>query len=120
MPWASDQQPRRVERAPAQPPAPAGGDPELQSLHQELAGYPGVELEPPHTEITGNEVVPPLRLSDADGAELSFFSTISTFGTAFDITVAELAVEAFYPANAVTATRLLKDIAPTARNGAAV
>ncbi|MGZ6576504.1 MAG: transcriptional regulator, partial [Solirubrobacteraceae bacterium] len=32
------------------------------------------------------------------------------FGTAVDITLAELAIEAFYPANARTAARLLRDI----------
>ena len=51
----------------------------------------------------------PLRLRDGD-RELAFFSTISTFGTAVDITLAELAIEAFYPANARTAARLLRDI----------
>jgi hypothetical protein len=49
-----------------------------------------------------------------DGAEeLAFFSTISTFGTAVDVTLAELSIEAFYPANANTARRLLADIAPS-------
>ncbi len=86
------------------------GDPELESLHDELAAYPGVELEPPHEEITGAEILLPLRLRDASGDELALFSTVSTFGTAVDITLAELAVEAFYPANAHTAGRLLQDI----------
>jgi transcriptional regulator with XRE-family HTH domain len=85
------------------------GDPELERLHEELAGYPGVELGPTHGAITGAEIVLPLRLRDGDG-ELAFFSTLSTFGTAVDITLAELAIEAFYPANAHTATRLLQNI----------
>lgn len=55
-------------------------------------------------------IVLPLRLRDGD--ELGFFSTISTFGTAVDITLAELAIEAFYPANARTANRLLEGVAP--------
>ena len=38
--------------------------------------------------------------------ELSFFSTIATFGTALDITLAELAIEAFFPADAETAAYL--------------
>jgi hypothetical protein len=75
------------------------GDPELERLHQELAGYPEVELGPTHGAITGAEIVLPLRLRDGDG-ELAFFSTLSTFGTAVDMTLAELAIEAFYPANA--------------------
>jgi transcriptional regulator with XRE-family HTH domain len=86
------------------------GDPGLGNLYEELAAYPGVELQPPHGELTEAEIVLPLRLRDADG-ELAFFSTISTFGTTVDITLAELSIEAFYPANAHTAMRMLRDIA---------
>ncbi len=50
----------------------------------------------------------PLRLRDGD-EELAFFGTVSTFGTAVDITLAELSIEAFYPANARTATRLMRN-----------
>jgi hypothetical protein len=34
--------------------------------------------------------------------ELSLFSTVTTFGTATDITLAELSIEAFYPADDAT------------------
>ena len=37
---------------------------------------------------------------------LAFFSTVTTFGTALDVTVAELSIEAFFPANAATAGAL--------------
>jgi transcriptional regulator with XRE-family HTH domain len=83
------------------------GDSELERLHDELSGYPGVSTEAPE-EIGGAEIVLPLRLRDGEG-ELAFFGTVSTFGTAVDITLAELSIEAFYPANARTATRLLRD-----------
>jgi hypothetical protein len=43
-----------------------------------------------------------------DGAELSFFSTIARFGTALDVTVAELAIESFFPADAATAEALAR------------
>jgi hypothetical protein len=33
-----------------------------------------------------------------DGAELSFFTTLTTFGTPLDVTLDELAVELFFPA----------------------
>ena len=85
------------------------GDSQLESLYEELAAYPGVELRAPHGELTEAEIVLPLRLRDPDG-ELAFFSTISTFGTTIDITLAELSIEAFYPANAHTAMRMLRDI----------
>ena len=46
------------------------------------------------------------------GQELSFFSTVATFGTAVDVTVAELSIEAFFPADAVTA-EVLHEALPT-------
>ena len=47
----------------------------------------------------------PLRLR-GDGGELRFFSTVATFGTAIDVTLAELSIEAFFPADAETASAL--------------
>jgi transcriptional regulator with XRE-family HTH domain len=85
-------------------------DPELRTLHDELAGYPGVCLEPPRDEGSAGDIVVPLRLRSGAG-ELAFFSTISTFGSPVDITLDELMIEAFYPANATTATYLLEGIA---------
>jgi transcriptional regulator with XRE-family HTH domain len=91
--------------------AQISGDPRLHELYEELAAYPGVHVAPAHTEIQAADIVLPLRLLDTDGEhELAFFSTLSTFGTAADITLSELAIEAFYPANAHTAMRLLRDI----------
>jgi transcriptional regulator with XRE-family HTH domain len=74
-------------------------DDEAARLLGELEGYPGAEDEepPPH-----NDVVVPLRLRDG----LSFFSTVATFGTAVDITVSELSIEAFFPADEHTAEAL--------------
>jgi hypothetical protein len=40
---------------------------------------------------------------EAGGRELAFLSTVTTFGTAVDVTVAELSIEAFLPADAATA-----------------
>lgn len=89
------------------------GDPQLAELYDELVGYPGVHVTPQHADVHPADIVLPLRLRDADGSsELAFFSTLSTFGTAADITLAELAIEAFYPANAHTANRLLREISP--------
>jgi transcriptional regulator with XRE-family HTH domain len=75
------------------------GDERLAALEQELTAYPGGEATlPPHEP----GIAVPLRL-DVGGTELRFFSTISTFGTAIDITLAELAIEAFFPADEQTA-----------------
>lgn len=79
------------------------GDPELAALHDELAGYPGVVAVEPWTEHPG--VLLPLQLVSAYGV-LSFLTTAATFGTAADVTAAELTVESFFPADAVTATVL--------------
>jgi|SRR5947209_2800670 len=89
------------------------GDPKLASLYDELASYPGVAVTPAPPDLQPADIVLPLKLLDRDGeSELAFFSTLSTFGTAAEVTISELAIEAFYPANARTATRLLREIDP--------
>jgi transcriptional regulator with XRE-family HTH domain len=82
------------------------GDPALASLLEELSAYPGPPLDhrPPDDEAraSANEIAARLRLRTDDG-ELAFFSTVTTFGTAIEITVSELAIESFFPADARTA-----------------
>jgi transcriptional regulator with XRE-family HTH domain len=82
-------------------------DESLAQLYRELRDYPVAESETTASfEMpTGNEVFVPLRIR-ADDRELSFFSTIATFGSPVDITVAELAIESFYPADQGTAAFL--------------
>jgi len=72
-------------------------DPELAALHEELAGYPGGTGPEPHR----HDVVVPLRYRHGE-RELSFLSLTAVFGTPLDVTVAELAIESFYPADAAT------------------
>jgi transcriptional regulator with XRE-family HTH domain len=79
------------------------GDEQLMTLHEEMLGYPG---PPPPDTPDGTAIMVQLRLADRDGGELRFFSTITTFGTAVDVTVSELSVEAFFPADDATAERL--------------
>jgi transcriptional regulator with XRE-family HTH domain len=78
----------------------AAVDPELAGLHRELAGYPGGTAAPAE-----QAVAVPLRLR-LGGRELAFLSTVTTFGTALDVTAAELSIEAFLPADAATAAAL--------------
>jgi transcriptional regulator with XRE-family HTH domain len=81
--------------------AVATGDPALAALHAELAAYPrGGAGEVP--DLLAGEIAVPLRLRH-EGGELAFISTVTTFGTAVDITVSELSIEAFYPADEATA-----------------
>ena len=77
-------------------------DARLRALHQELLGYPAPR-ETGHSNVhPHDQVVLPLRYRH-DGRELSFFSISSAVNTALDVTVSELAIEAFYPADADTA-----------------
>jgi transcriptional regulator with XRE-family HTH domain len=78
------------------------GSDELRSLLAEIDGYPGGSEE---TRDLGGVVVP-LMLEGPDGAVLTFMSTVTTFGTALDLTAAELSIEAFLPADEVTAAAL--------------
>ena len=48
----------------------------------------------------------PFELDVGGGQRLSMFTTLTTFGTPLDVTLAELAVELFYPADAVSAALL--------------
>jgi hypothetical protein len=41
-----------------------------------------------------------------DLGELTFFSTVATFGTPLDVTIAELCIESFYPSDEFTAEAL--------------
>jgi hypothetical protein len=48
----------------------------------------------------------PMRLRGPEDTTLTFFSTLATFGTALDITIEELAVESFFPADQQTGEAL--------------
>jgi transcriptional regulator with XRE-family HTH domain len=90
----------------------ATGDPTLAALYDELSALPGVsgrELHVPQGEGASRLMVT-LRMKGPAG-DLSFFSTVATFGTAVDITLAELSIESFFPADPETATALRKALA---------
>ena len=78
-------------------------DERLIELLDELRQYPGDkrDVEPPGS----GDVVVPLRIR-TDLGELRFLSTVATFGTPLDVTVAELSIESFFPANPETADAL--------------
>jgi transcriptional regulator with XRE-family HTH domain len=79
-------------------------DPDLQDLYDELRAYgvPGGDRI-----ATGPvaEVVVPMKLRRGD-RELSLLTTIATFGTPLDVTVSELMIEQFFPADDATAEYL--------------
>ena len=65
------------------------GDPALRTLHDELVVLASGAPEPESPALPRDDVVVALRLR-SDAGELSFFSTVTTFGTPMDITVEEL------------------------------
>ncbi|MGE2692772.1 helix-turn-helix domain-containing protein [Mycolicibacterium pulveris] len=82
--------------------AAVSGSAELSALLTEIEGYPGGFDE---TVDLGGVAVP-LELYTADGRLLTFLSMVTTFGTALDVTAAELSIEAFLPADGDTAAAL--------------
>ena len=82
----------------------ATGDVRLAELLEELRGYPGGEPGEP-AEAGPAAVVVPLRYRWGD-RELAFFSMTAVVGTPMDVTIEELAIESFYPADPSTAEAL--------------
>ncbi|MBK3580795.1 helix-turn-helix domain-containing protein [Streptomyces sp. MBT65] len=79
----------------------------LRALYEEVSAYPVPESVDEGDELAGS--VPyfalPMRI-EHDGRVLSFVSSISTFNTPMDVTVSELAIETFLPADPATAKYL--------------
>jgi transcriptional regulator with XRE-family HTH domain len=81
----------------------ATADPELIKLYNELRAFPLPARSAPLPP--DNNVAIPLKLRH-NGEVLSFISTTMVFGTPVDITLSELALETFFPADDFTATRM--------------
>lgn len=79
-------------------------DPVLAELMKELRTYPGGPAPRANDPVTLGVIVP-LRLRTHDGT-LSFLSTTTVFGTPVDITLSEIALETFFPADPETAAAL--------------
>lgn len=83
----------------------ASADPVLAALRDEVAAYPS-----PYNDNEGaasNPIAIPLILDTVAG-RISFLSAITVFGTPVDVTLSELAIEAFFPADAASADLLRK------------
>lgn len=81
-----------------------GGDPALEKLIEELRAYPAPASKAPPTGSNASIAVP--LLLDSPAGQLSFISTTTVFGTPVEVTLAELAIESFFPADGETAERL--------------
>ena len=82
------------------------GDGDLQALANELAGYAEVMGVTPSPAATGPARSRSRCACGAGDDELAFISMIATFGTALDITLDELSIETFLPADPETAAAL--------------
>src|SRR6266511_662470 len=81
-------------------------DDDLAQLYTELRSYAADDAAASEPHVNPQSaVVVPLRIRHGDG-ELAFFSIVASFGTPIDITVAELAIESFFPADEYTASAL--------------
>lgn len=83
----------------------AVADPALVALERELVAYPGGRDRPPKAFDAAAAVAVPLRLKVGERV-LSFISTTTVFGTPLDVTLSELAIESFFPADAETGEAL--------------
>lgn len=86
-------------------------DPAVDELLKEITTYPDpASHKAPRTDCSRDHlqdaIVVPLRLRTRTGV-LSFLSTVTVFGTAIDITLSELSLEAFYPADEATEAALM-------------
>src|SRR2546421_883056 len=82
-------------------------DPELIKLYHDLKSYPLPARAGP---LSPDNVAIPFKLRH-NGEVLSFISTTMVFGTPVDVTLSELALETFFPADELTARRL-KEMQP--------
>jgi transcriptional regulator with XRE-family HTH domain len=85
----------------------ATADSVLAELLNELSAYPmpGGNKQNAQADADYAGVVVPIQLATDEGV-LSFLSTTTIFGTPVDITLSELAVESFFPADAATSDAL--------------
>jgi len=86
------------------------GDPRLRELLREIRTYPGVaDVLDAGPELGVQELLLTVTLAAPDGdpdGELSLHTAVTTFGGPHDVTLAELAVESFFPADDRTRRRL--------------
>lgn len=81
------------------------GDGALIALIEELKGYPVPPSSAPRQKLAAPPVVLPLRLAVGERV-LNLVTTTTVFGTPLDVTVSEIAIESFFPADPETAAIL--------------
>ncbi|MGI9599439.1 MAG: helix-turn-helix domain-containing protein [Acidimicrobiales bacterium] len=90
---------QRLERELAHRPA----DDQLEALLTEVLAYPDVAPLRRNAALpTGADLLLPLHLETFDSQELRLISTIATIGAPYDVTLDELRLETFFPADDAT------------------
>ncbi|HYC94905.1 MAG TPA: helix-turn-helix transcriptional regulator [Sphingomicrobium sp.] len=79
------------------------GDAVLEELIEELRAYPAPASKTPSGT---NALIALPMILDSPVGQLSFISTTTVFGTPVEVTMSELAIESFFPADGETAERL--------------
>lgn len=94
------------------------GDARVAQLEAEVRAYPNVQalLQAPRPTLSAPAVVLPCEMDFGQG-RLSLFTTVSTLGTPQDITLSELAMELFYPADGPSRQRLEASAAAVRQSG---
>lgn len=83
------------------------GDAALAALLAEVTSYPDVAAAlARHPQLEPDELLVPLVLDVGNGNRLALFTIVATLGSPRDVTLDELAVELFYPADESTAAAL--------------
>lgn len=90
--------------------AAASGDEALARLHDELADIPAPASRVPPGPIA--RIAVPLIMRTPKGNLLSLLSTTTIFGTASDVTLSELTLECFFPADEATRAYFLAQTSP--------
>jgi len=88
------------------------GDEEIRALRDELLAYPGVPRDWEALDLDA-PTAPFLAIEMRKGeARFSFFTLLASLGTPYDITLHELRIECFFPADAATEAALRRLAAP--------
>lgn len=82
------------------------GDTATVALEAELRAYPAPRQRGPAAALDALPLIAIPLCLDAGDRVLSFLSTITVFGTPLDVTLSELAIESFFPADEMTAAAM--------------
>jgi transcriptional regulator with XRE-family HTH domain len=84
----------------------ASADPYLANLLEELRSYPALRPDRSATDVLDPKQLMLPVILDTPAGELTLYSIVTKFGSPFDVTLSELAIESFFPADQENAARL--------------